>query len=31
VELATREGYWQHAEEHFMRLINETATTQAAL
>jgi hypothetical protein len=26
----TREGYWQHAE-HFIRLINEAAATQAAL
>ena len=26
----TREGYWQHAE-HFIRLINEAATTQSGL
>jgi len=26
----TREGYWQHAE-HFIRLINEAAATQAEL
>jgi hypothetical protein len=28
-DAVTRQGYWQHAE-HFIRLINEAATAQAA-